>query len=92
MRLLIFLAVAYLAFRFLKSWLGPGRTGTVDRGGAGRIDDEMVQDPFCRIYFPKRSAVRLTHQGQDLFFCSAHCRDKFLEDKEKHQTEGKRSL
>lgn len=88
MRLLIFLVVAYLAFRLLKSWLGPGKTATYNGRGAGRIDDDMVQDPFCRIFFPKRDAVRLTHQGKDLYFCSAHCRDKFLEDKEKKQTEG----
>jgi YHS domain-containing protein len=41
------------------------------------IDDEMVKDPFCGVYFAKRDGVLLRHQGQDLYFCSEDCRDKF---------------
>jgi len=92
MRLLILLAVAYLAFRLLRSWLGPGKTTAYNGRGAGRIDDEMVQDPFCHIYFPRRSAVSLNHNGREVFFCSAHCRDHFLEANGKGQAEDKRSV
>jgi uncharacterized protein len=79
MRLLIFIALIYLGYRYLKSWLTsqqtprrtvPGRTGT-------SIDDVMVKDPYCNTYFPKRSGLALTVDGKELYFCSKECRDKY---------------
>ncbi|MBW1728928.1 MAG: hypothetical protein JRI63_11780 [Deltaproteobacteria bacterium] len=46
---------------------------------AGEIDDVMIKDPFCEIYFPKKDGVHLRINGKDLYFCSKECRDKFLE-------------
>ena len=79
MRLLILMGVIYLGYRALKSWMiGGGRvSGTLSGSNSGQIDDIMVKDPFCDTYFPKRNGVRLKHKGEDLFFCSAECRDKF---------------
>jgi YHS domain-containing protein len=88
MRLLIFLIAAYLAFRVLKSWLGGSGRLPADGRPAGPIDDEMVQDPFCRIYFPKSGAVILNHGGRQLFFCSTRCRDKFLETNARPPADG----
>ncbi|MBL0701165.1 MAG: YHS domain-containing protein [Desulfosarcina sp.] len=88
MKLLIFLALIYFGFRMLKS--GLQRTGNIknnarkkaDYGGvAGEIDDVMVQDPFCKVYFPKRDAYRLRYDGTDLYFCSEECKDKFIKSK-----------
>jgi len=81
MRLLIFLGLLYLLYRAVKSWMA---SLTVPRSApyqqkTPEIDDVMVQDPFCEVYFPKKDAVRVTHKGQELFFCSTECRDKFLE-------------
>jgi YHS domain-containing protein len=45
---------------------------------AAEIDDVMIKDPFCNVYFPKRDGVRLNLDGKDLYFCSAECRDKFM--------------
>jgi uncharacterized protein len=39
----------------------------------------MVKDPICGIYFPRREGVELRHGGQIYIFCSAVCRDRFLE-------------
>ena len=41
------------------------------------IDDIMVKDPFCGVYFPKRSGVILRKDGEVLYFCSAECRNAF---------------
>jgi len=80
MKLLILFLLAYLGYRGLKSWMMQNMPSdkSVSGGTSGAIDDVMVKDPYCEVYFPKRSGVRLQHQGEELFFCSPDCRDKFL--------------
>jgi YHS domain-containing protein len=80
-KLLLFLIVAYLAYRAIKSWLlrnlqVPGQNGSHNP----RIDDVMVKDPVCGIYFPQREGVELRHKGQIYTFCSKACRDRFVEE------------
>jgi len=88
MRLLILLGLFYFVYRALKSWMAPRntqKTATYHQA-TPEIDDVMVKDPFCEVYFPKRDGIRMTHKGQELFFCSTQCRDKFIEahsDKQK---------
>jgi len=80
MRLLILIALIYLAYRALKSWfhsnvsLRPPMGGNHDR----QIDDEMIKDPVCNVYFPKRDGRYLNIDGQNIYFCSDACRDKFI--------------
>ena len=81
MRLLIFLGLLYLLYRVVKSWmasLNAPKTGPYDQR-TPEIDDVMVKDPFCEVYFPKRDGIRITYEGQELYFCSTECRDKFIE-------------
>ncbi|MBL0732390.1 MAG: YHS domain-containing protein [Desulfosarcina sp.] len=54
------------------------RKKTGSGGVAGEIDDVMVQDPFCKVYFPKRDAYRLKYGRKELYFCSAECKNKFI--------------
>lgn len=80
MRLLIFLGLIYLFYRVLKSWMASlNTTKTTASHQTPEIDDVMVKDPFCEVYFPKRNAIRITREGQELFFCSDRCRDKYME-------------
>ena len=88
MKLLIFLALIYFGFRMLKSVLqqsgklkSNARKKAEHSGVAGEIDDVMVQDPFCKVYFPKRDAYHLRYGGTDLYFCSEECKNKFVESK-----------
>ncbi len=81
MRLLILIGLMYLCFKLLKSWVSPKaplRNANFE-GNAGEIDDVMIKDPFCGVYFPKRDGVYLKHKGRELFFCSTKCKDRFLE-------------
>jgi len=81
MRLLIIIGVAYLAYRALKSWMlqNVSTEKTVTGETTGEIDDVMIKDPFCQAYFPKRNGVHLKADGEDLYFCSKECRDRFIE-------------
>lgn len=88
MRLLIFAALAYLVYRGVKSWILKN-TRASDSSAVGRtageIDDVMVKDPYCEVYFPKRKGLHLKLEGQDLIFCSKECRDKFIAERTKPQ-------
>ena len=80
MKLLLLIIVAYLAYRAVKSWVlrnlqVPGESGSQNP----KIDDVMVKDPVCGVYFPEREGVALHHDGQRVIFCSKACRDRYVE-------------
>lgn len=85
MRLLVLMGLLYLCYRFLKSWMLKEKTSQKSAFGkkAGEIDDVMVKDPYCGIYFAKRDGVPLNFNGKDISFCSKECKDKFLEKQTK---------
>jgi len=43
--------------------------------------EELVQDPYCQTYIPKRSALRRNVDGRECFFCNQECYEGFLEKK-----------
>ena len=81
MRLLIWIILLYLGYRFLRSWtqkyLASGQRASNGRRNE-EIADIMIKDPYCNIYFPRNEGVPLTFQGEELYFCSSECRDKYL--------------
>jgi YHS domain-containing protein len=84
MRLLIFIAIIYIVYKVLKSWMLKNLplTGSPDSDRVStEIDDVMVKDPYCEVYFPKRKGIHLKVKGEDLHFCSPECRDKFIESR-----------
>ena len=84
MRLIIILALVYICYRVLKTWIlksAPPIEEGDRRKPAGHIDDVMVKDPFCEVYFPKRKGVPLKKNGKELLFCSKECRDKYKSKK-----------
>lgn len=78
-KFLILLAVGYLLYRSMKSWMFPDarHKKNVSSRANGQIDDVMIKDPFCGAYFPKRNAVNLKVDGEVYYFCSKACRDKY---------------
>jgi YHS domain-containing protein len=49
----------------------PGQPGQL------RPVDELVQDPICKLYVPRREALVLRGRGEPLYFCSEKCRDYY---------------
>ena len=75
------MGLIYLCYRALKSWMiQQSRISqkTAQSNISGEIDDVMIKDPLCEIYFPKKDGVHLRADGKDLYFCSEACRDKFV--------------
>jgi YHS domain-containing protein len=79
-RFIILFIVAYVLYRSIKSWMFQSASSSKPVAGESgtEIDDVMIKDPYCESYFPKRTAVHLNHNGEDLFFCSDRCKDKYL--------------
>ncbi len=78
-KFLILFAVGYLLYRSMKTWMFPDShpKKNVSSKTGGQIDDVMIKDPMCEAYFPRRNAVHLKLNGNDLYFCSKACRDKY---------------
>ncbi len=45
--------------------------------------EELVQDPCCQTYIPKRSAVKKKIDGKLLYFCNRDCMKKYI-DRTRH--------
>jgi uncharacterized protein len=80
-RLIVVSLFFYLVFRVIRHVMGQGpiMRGPVSDKPLGEIDNIMIQDPYCHIYFQKNEGVHLRTKGKDLYFCSAACRDKYLD-------------
>ena len=80
LRLFIYIIVAYLLYRILKSLFSKSKGP--DKAGRGGIIDEMVQDPYCKTYIPRKDAKKKAIDGREYFFCSDECASKYeLENK-----------
>ena len=80
MRLLIFAVLLYLAWRGLKSWMAGGSLGRRSTGDiqSDAVDDVMVKDPPGGFFFARHEGVHLRIGGEDLYFCSTGCRDRYV--------------
>jgi YHS domain-containing protein len=86
-RIIILALLAYLAYRAVKAWMYPDKSSTkVETSNtAGQIDDVMIKDPYCEAYFPRRKGVHARVDGQDLYFCSAECKEKYIENRKQQR-------
>jgi len=80
MRLIILAILIYLAYRLLRGFKRSKQE--IQRTPDGGVIDEMVQDPVCKTYVPRREAVRKVVDGREVFFCSEACASRFEKEKE----------
>ena len=52
----------------------------------------MAKDPICGMSVDERSALRLTVESKDYFFCNKHCLEKFARKRGIPEEEIKTSL
>ena len=80
LKLLIWIALGYLAYRAVNNWLGGGSSRQPRMQGHDhpQVDDIMIKDPECGAYFPRRSGIIANVRGNPMHFCSAECRDRYL--------------
>ena len=80
MRQLLILALIVALGYLISRLLFPRRRRPRDSGWSRptAITEEMVRDPVCQVYVPRSEAIRRKIHGQEHFFCSPGCLDKFL--------------
>ena len=77
----LFILVLLLALGYLVSQLMSPRRRmprTPEPQAPTEITEEMVRDPYCHVYLPRSQAIRRKIRGQEHFFCSPGCLEKFL--------------
>lgn len=70
---LIFLVLRAAVVGFLAGLRGIPRDGARSRPGR----DELVKDPVCETYVPRRRAIARTAGSTTYYFCSIACARKF---------------
>jgi YHS domain-containing protein len=74
-RFVLFLFLAYVAFLFVRIYLGVKRVRR--RAQAPRqVRGEMVKDEICNTYIPREEALTDVRDGRERYFCSEECRRK----------------
>jgi hypothetical protein len=75
LRLIIFLLLLYLLYLLLRGYRLGGNTRSSRRQRFSSSDEEeLVFDPQCQSYVPKRDAI----SRADKFFCSEECARLYL--------------
>ncbi len=81
-RLVILAILCYLLYRLIKGTLrsAPQPPGRREKAAGPTLIDEMVIDPVCRVYIPKRDALTARVGGETVYFCSQECMKKYFQD------------
>ena len=79
-RLLLFILLFLLLYGILYYLINDMAVRRKKLGGELE-PEELVQDPCCQTYVPKRTAVKKRVKGENYYFCNKECLRKFLEEK-----------
>jgi len=74
LRFLFFALLAYIIISMIKAHIARRKSNSFRRGASSTEGEEMVLDPQCQSYIPKREAI---HQEGN-YFCSRECAQLFL--------------
>ena len=81
LKIIIYVVLAYFVYRIFKNLFGKSKV--IPKGQSGGVIDEMVQDPVCKTYIPRRDAQKRVLGGKEHFFCSNECATKFESENNK---------
>ena len=75
-RFVLFFFIAYVAFLFIRIYLGLKRAGQRPRPAPRQVRGEMVKDEVCNTYIAREEALTEVRAGVKCYFCSEECRRK----------------
>ena len=82
-KLFIYAVFLYVIYRLLSGGRKKKPNPASNRPGAGADEtpahDQLVEDPVCHIYIPKRQAIVLQDGDTSVFFCSEQCRKMYCD-------------
>jgi uncharacterized protein len=74
---LIFLIVLVCIFYYLLHFLIKDMSFLRKKVNRADEPEELVQDPYCQTYIPKRSALKKKVAGGVRYFCGQECMEKY---------------
>ena len=80
-RLIFYVFVAYIIYLVLRIFTGSDKRKQKSFNRGQHHSGIMVKDEVCNTYLPREDAIREVIKGEEHFFCSNDCRQKFLEAK-----------
>jgi len=86
-RVLIIIVLFYLIYRVLKSLMKPTRLNRFKRpksirGTESDLDsEELIRDPNCGIYLPRKQGIAALIGGRVSYFCSQECKQQYIENR-----------
>ncbi|MFH2011411.1 MAG: hypothetical protein ABIJ37_01690 [Pseudomonadota bacterium] len=83
LRFIFLIILFYLLYRFIKGLLYPSEEINISTITSRERpeEDEMVRDPYCDKYVPKRNSYSAKINGEFLYFCSNECLEKYKQEK-----------
>jgi YHS domain-containing protein len=76
-RLLVILGLLMVLYFLVRRVVREFKSGHLDRRGLSVDQDQMVQDPVCLTFVPKKIAVEERVGEQTYWFCSSQCAADF---------------
>ena len=76
-RLIIYFVIIYFAINLVKALITPKKTYENKSSNSG---EDMVEDPYCRTFIPKSSALEKRSGGEKLYFCSKECWQQYKDE------------
>lgn len=82
-KLFIYAVFLYIIYRLVTGGMRKKPRPPSNRQSAEADDlavhDQLVEDPVCHIYIPKRQAIVLQDGDTSVFFCSEQCRKMYCD-------------
>ncbi len=60
---------------------GANRSGR-EQPDPDQIEDVMIKDPVCQVYFPRKEGVQWRQGGETYYFCSPECLEAFKQNRQ----------
>ncbi len=80
-RLLLISALLVVLYFLLRQAVRGFKSGNVNDRGTSIDQDQMIEDPVCHTFVPRRTAVIEKVDGQTYCFCSKQCATAFQNKK-----------
>ena len=84
-RFFVFIILIYVLYKIIKnaSQLKPAKNGNYQFKTSPIGGEDLVEDPVCHTYVPLSQAFKKEISGNDYYFCSKQCSEKYESGKNK---------
>jgi YHS domain-containing protein len=84
-RFFILIILIYLLYRVIKTigQLKPAKNENYQFKASSVGGEDLVEDPVCHTYVPLSQAFKKEILGNDYYFCSKQCSEKYASGKNK---------